>query len=56
MDLLLMVQKGIRGGICHVIHRYGECNRKCMKDYDENKKFLCLKYCHVNISLFESYL
>ena len=56
MDLLLMVEKGIRGGICHVIHRYGEGNSKCMKDYDENKKFLYLKYFHVNISLFESYL
>ena len=22
VDILLMVEKGIRGGICHVIHRY----------------------------------
>ena len=24
IDLLLMVEKGIRGGICHVIHRYAK--------------------------------
>ena len=23
-DMLLMVEKGFRGGICHAIHRYGE--------------------------------
>ena len=23
-DVLLMAEKGIRGGICHAIHRYGK--------------------------------
>ena len=36
--LLLMVGKGIRGGICHVICEYGETNKKYMKDYNKNKE------------------
>ena len=36
--LLLMVGKGIRGGICHVIYEYGETNKKYMKDYNKNKE------------------
>ena len=35
IDMLLMVEKGIRGGICHAIHRYVKANNKCMKDYDK---------------------
>ena len=27
-DMLLMVEKGIRGGICHAIHRYVNANNK----------------------------
>ena len=29
--MLLMVVKGIRGGICHVIHRYAKDNNKYIK-------------------------
>ena len=30
-----MVEKGIRGGICHAIHRYvNKANNKYMKSYD----------------------
>ena len=38
IDTLLMVEKGIRGGICHAIHRYAKANNKYMKDYDINKE------------------
>ena len=30
-DMLLMVEEGIRGGICHSIHRYAKANSKYMK-------------------------
>ena len=26
VDMLLMVEKRIRGGICHALHRYGKAN------------------------------
>ena len=42
--MLLMVEKGIRGGICHNICRYPKANWKCMKDYDTNKEWSYLKY------------
>ena len=34
--MLLMVEKGIPGGICHAIHRYANANNKYMKNYDKN--------------------
>ena len=42
IDILLMVKKGIRGGICHAIHRYAKANNKYMKDYDKHKESLYL--------------
>ena len=42
--MLLMVEKGIRGGISHALHRYAKANNKYMKNYDENIKSLCLIY------------
>ena len=35
--MLLMVEKGIKGGIRHSIHRYAKANNKYMKDYDKNR-------------------
>ena len=32
IDMLLMVEKGIRGGICHSIYQYAKANNKYMKD------------------------
>ena len=37
-NLLLMTEKGIRGGKCHAIHRYAKANNKYMKEYDKNKE------------------
>ena len=36
-DMLLIVQKGIRGGICHSIYEHAKANNKYMKDYYKNK-------------------
>ena len=46
--MLLMVEKCIRGGICHAIHRHAKSNSKYMKDYDKNKESSYLKYWDVN--------
>ena len=32
IDMFLMVEKGIQGGICHAIHRYARANNKHMKN------------------------
>ena len=41
-DRLLMIEKGIRGGICHAIHRHVKANDKYMIYYDENKEIYIL--------------
>ena len=47
-DLLLMVEKRIRGVICDAFYRYAKANNKYMKDYDQNKESPNLKYWDVN--------
>ena len=37
-DMLLMIEKIIRGGICHTIHRHAKADNKYMKGYDKNKE------------------
>ena len=38
INMVLMVEKGIRGGICNIIHWYVETNNKYTKEYDTNKE------------------
>ena len=50
VNMLLMVEKGIRGGKSHAIHRYAEGYDKYLKNYDKNKEssyiqFLDAKNC-----------
>ena len=40
--MLLMVEKDIRGGMCHSIHHYAKANNNCIEDYDKNKESSCL--------------
>ena len=47
-DMLLMVEKGIKGGICHAIYRYAKANDKYIKKYDKNKKSSFLEYLDAN--------
>ena len=34
--MLMMVEKGIGGRICHAIHRYAKANNKYMKNHNKN--------------------
>ena len=47
-DMLLMVEEGIRGGICHSIHRYAKANNKYMKIYNNNEESPYIKYLDAN--------
>ena len=43
-DMLLTVEEGIRGGICHSIHRYAKGNNKYMKNYNNNEESSYIQY------------
>ena len=47
-DMLLMVEEGIRGGICHSIHRYAKANNKYMKKYNYNEESSYIQYLDAN--------
>ena len=47
-DMLLMVEKRIRGGICHAIHKYTKANNKYMKNYDEKEESSYIQYLDAN--------
>ena len=40
INILLMVEKEIRGGICHAIHRYAKADNKYMKN-KESSYLMC---------------
>ena len=46
--MLSMVEKCIRGEICHSIHQYAKANNKYTQGYDENKESSHLQYWDVN--------
>ena len=52
IDMLLMVEKGTRSGICQAIHRYVKANNKYMKNYDKDIISSYLMYLDAN-NLYE---
>ena len=46
--MLSMVEKGIRGDICHSIYQHAKPNNKYMKDYDKKKESSYIQYWDVN--------
>ena len=48
IDILLMVEKGKRRGICHFIYQYAKANNKYNKDCDKNKEFSYIQYWDTN--------
>ena len=49
-DMIWMIEKVIRGGICQSIHRYAKANNKYMKSYDKNNKSSYIEYLDANNS------
>ena len=47
-DMLLMIEEGIRGGICHAIKRYAKANNKYMRNYGKNKESSYIQYLDTN--------
>ena len=47
-DMLMMFEKGIRGGISHISKRYAEANNKYMKDYDPDEPSTYIQYLDAN--------
>ncbi|XP_035209175.1 uncharacterized protein LOC118185154 [Stegodyphus dumicola] len=47
-NMILMLEKGTRGGISQCCNRYGKANNKYMKDYDRSKESNYLIYLDAN--------
>ena len=48
IGMLLTVEKGIRGRICHSVYQYAKPNKKYMKEFDKNKESSYIQYWDVN--------
>ena len=48
IDMLLMAEEGIRGGMCQAVYRYAKANNKYMKNYDKSIKSLYIEYLDAN--------
>ena len=47
-DMLMMFERGIRGGITHISKRYASANNKYMKDFDKTKPSTFIQYLDAN--------
>ena len=48
IDMLLMVEEEIRGGMCQAVYRYAKANNKYMKNYDKSIKSSYIEYLDAN--------
>ena len=48
IDMVLMTEKGIRGGLTQVIKKYAVANNKYLPDYDKTKDTTYLQYLDAN--------
>ena len=46
--MLLMIEEGIRSGICHSVHKHSKTNNKYMKDYGKNEESSYIMYIDYN--------
>ena len=56
IDMLLMVEKDVRGGICRSIYWYAKANNKYMKNYDKYKESSYLNYWYVFFSIIHIHM
>ena len=47
-EMILMIEKVIRGGTCQATHRYAKANNKYMKNYDKNIESSYIEYLDAN--------
>ena len=47
-DMLMMFERGIRGGMTHIAKRYSEANNKYMQNFDPNKPSKFIQYLDAN--------
>ena len=50
IDMYLIIEKGLRGGISNIAKRHSEANNKCMKNYDLTKPSVCIPHLDMNNS------
>ena len=48
IDILLIIEAAIRGGMYQSVHRYAKANNKYMQNYDKNIESSYLMYLHAN--------
>ena len=48
IDMQLFIEKGLRGGISYIAHRYAKANNKYMSDYNPGEENSYLMYLDAN--------